>query len=388
MEFNTFENMKQYDYIFAGTGLAALMTVYELLQRDYFRSHRILLLDSETKNSNDRTWCFWDQADTFAEIAAHNWHSIRFTNSKFTRKMEITPFQYRQIRSKDFYAFVFDLISQHSQVDVLQEKVISITEMQSGALVQTDFNQYQGQLVFNSILDWKIMQQQSKYPLLQQHFVGWFIQSKEAVFNPEQAIFMDFSVEQKGNTRFMYVLPTSSNEALVEYTLFSKDLLPKEEYESEIQKYIQKLGITDYKIVEREQGNIPMTSYPFWKHNTKNCINIGSAGGWTKASTGFTFKNTTKKAKQLADYLEHKTPKPFQFQRKFWLYDLLLLDILHDNNAQGSRIFSSIFSSANPQLILRFLDEETTIWEDLQLIWHCPKRLFVRAILKRILRVF
>jgi lycopene beta-cyclase len=232
------------------------------------------------------------------------------------------------------------------------------------------------------------MQQQSKYPLLQQHFVGWFIQSKEAVFNPEQAIFMDFSVEQKGNTRFMYVLPTSSTEALVEYTLFSKDLLPKEEYESEIQKYIQKLGITDYKIVEREQGNIPMTSYPFWKHNTKNSINIGSVGGWTKASTGFTFKNTTKKAKQLVDYLDHKTTKPFQFQRKFWLYDLLLLDILHDDNAQGSRIFSSIFSNANPQLILRFLDEETTIWEDLQLIWHCPKRLFVRAILKRILRVF
>ena len=380
--------MKQYYYIFAGTGLAALMTLYELLQRDYFKSHRILLLDSETKNNNDRTWCFWDQADTFSEIASHNWHSIRFTNSNFTREMAIAPFQYRQIRSRDFYAFVFDVISQHSQVDVVQEKVISITETESAAVVQTESNQYQGKLVFNSILDWKIMQQQSKYPLLQQHFVGWFIQSKEAVFNPKQAIFMDFSVEQKGNTRFMYVLPTSSSEALVEYTLFSKELLPKEEYESEIQTYIQKLGISDYKIVEREQGNIPMTSYPFWKHNTKKCINIGSVGGWTKASTGFTFKNTTKKAKQLADYLENKTPNPLQLNRKFWLYDLLLLDILHDDNAQGSRIFSSIFSSANPQLILRFLDEETTIWEDLQLIWHCPKRLFVRAILKRILRVF
>jgi lycopene beta-cyclase len=380
--------MQHYNYIFTGSGLSALMTVYQLILSGKCKDKTILLLDENPKKSNDRTWCFWDQAETFSEIASHNWHSIRFTNSKFTREMDIVPFQYRQIRSKDFYAFVFDLIFQHSQVDVLQEKVISITEMQSGALVQTDSNQYQGQLVFNSILDWKIMQQQTKYPLLQQHFVGWFIQSKEAVFNPEQAIFMDFSVEQKGNTRFMYVLPTSANEALLEYTLFSKDLLPKEEYEAEIQKYIQKLGISDYEIVEREQGSIPMTCFPFWKANTKHCISIGSAGGWTKASTGFTFKNTTKKAKQLVDYLEHKTAKPFQFNRKFWFYDLLLLDILHDDNAQGSRIFSSIFSNANPQLILRFLDEETTIWEDLQLIWHCPKRLFVRAILKRILRVF
>jgi lycopene beta-cyclase len=83
---------------------------------------------------------------------------------------------------------------------------------------------------------------------------------------------MDFSVEQKGNTRFMYVLPTSKTEALLEYTLFSKELLSKEEYETEIQKYIENLGITEYEIIEKEQGNIPMTCYPFWKHNTKNII--------------------------------------------------------------------------------------------------------------------
>jgi len=95
----------------------------------------------------------------------------------------------------------------------------------------------------------------------------------------------------------MYVLPTSANEALLEYTLFSKDLLAKEEYETEIQNYIQKLGITEYEIIEKEQGNIPMTCYPFWQHNSKNILNIGSAGGWTKASTGYTFKNTVKKWK-------------------------------------------------------------------------------------------
>jgi lycopene beta-cyclase len=380
--------MKQYDYIFAGTGLATLLTVYELLQRDYFSQHRILLLDAETKNSNDRTWCFWDDAATFSGIASHNWESIRFTNSNFTREMAIAPYQYRQIRSRDFYAFVFDIISKHSQVEVAQEKVISITETADAALVQTEANLYKGQIVFNSMLDWKVLQNQTKYPLLQQHFVGWFVQTKEAVFTPDCATFMDFSVAQQGNTRFMYVLPTSPTEALLEYTLFSRELLPNSEYEAAIKTYLQDLNITDYTLVEREQGSIPMSCYPFWKANSKHCISIGSAGGWTKASTGFTFKNSTKKAKQLADYLEHKTAKPFKLQRKFWFYDLLLLDILHDDNAQGSRIFSGIFSSAKPQLILRFLDEETSIWEDLQLIWHCPKRLFVRALFKRLFRTF
>lgn len=198
---------------------------------------------------------------------------------------------------------------------------------------------------------------------------------------------MDFSVEQRGNTRFMYVLPTSSTEALLEYTLFSKDLLSKEEYENEIQNYIQKLGITDYEIVEKEQGNIPMTSYKFWKHNTKNIINIGSVGGWTKASTGYTFKNTIKKSKALINFLSKESDfRKFHKTDKFWFYDLLFLDVLYRRNDLGSKVFSSLFKKGNPTLIFKFLDEETTFWEDLQVIWKCPKGLFVNALLMRIFK--
>jgi hypothetical protein len=50
---------------------------------------------------------------------------------------------------------------------------------------------------FNSIYDKEGVESQTKYPVLQQHFIGWFIKSKEPVFNPDQATFMDFSVEQK-----------------------------------------------------------------------------------------------------------------------------------------------------------------------------------------------
>jgi lycopene beta-cyclase len=198
---------------------------------------------------------------------------------------------------------------------------------------------------------------------------------------------MDFSVEQKGNTRFMYVLPTSKTEALLEYTLFSKDLLLKEEYESEIKKYIENLGITEYKIIEKEQGTIPMTCYPFWKHNTKNVINIGSAGGWTKASTGYTFKSASKKSKSLVQFLKSESDfSKFHRKDKFWFYDLLLLDILSSKNELGSKIFSSLFKTGNSTVIFKFLDEETTIWEDLQVIWKCPKMIFVKALIGRILK--
>jgi lycopene beta-cyclase len=377
--------MKHYNYIFTGSGLSALMTVYEMILSRKFNDKTILLLDENPKKSNDRTWCFWDNSVLFDEIISKKWDIALFADSNFQRNLDLNPYQYKMICGLDFYNLVFDLISKQENIHFANQKVIDFEELENHCIVKTENENYTCNKIFNSIYNPNLVKNQSKYPLLQQHFIGWFIKSKKEVFDKNTATFMDFSVEQRGNTRFMYVLPTSSSEALLEYTLFSKDLLSKEEYENEIKDYIQKLGITDYEIIEKEQGTIPMTSYKFWKHNTKNIINIGSVGGWTKASTGYTFKNTVKKSEVLIKFF-YKEPDFRKFHRmdKFWFYDLLFLDVLYRRNDLGSKVFSSLFKKGNPKLIFKFLDEETTLWEDLQVIWKCPKGLFVRALFRRI----
>ena len=383
--------MKHYHYIFTGSGLSALMTVYEMILSGKFKDKTILLLDENPKKSNDRTWCFWDNSSLFDEIISKKWDVALFADENFQRDLVLHPYQYKMIRGLDFYNLVFDLISKQENIHFTNQKVTDFEELGNHCIVKTDSEgseqNYTCNKIFNSIYNSNLVKSQSKYPLLQQHFIGWFIKSKEEVFDKNKATFMDFSVEQRGNTRFMYVLPTSSTEALLEYTLFSKDLLSKEEYENEIQIYIQKLGITEYEIIEKEQGNIPMTSYQFWKHNTKNIINIGSVGGWTKASTGYTFKNTTKKSKKLIQFLSNQSDfRKFHKMDKFWFYDLLFLDVLYRRNDLGSKVFSSLFKKGNPTLIFKFLDEETTFWEDLQVIWKCPKGLFIRALFGRIFK--
>jgi lycopene beta-cyclase len=377
--------VKHYHYIFTGSGLSAMMTVYEMILSGKFQDKTILLLDENPKKTNDRTWCFWDSKSIFPNQVATKWNSAWFKNSAFERKLNLDPYQYKMVKGLDFYNLIFDLISKQENIHFVNQKVLDFEELGNHCIVKTESESFTCNKIFNSIFNPNLVQSQTKYPLLQQHFVGWFIKSKEEVFEKETATFMDFSVEQRGNTRFMYVLPTSSTEALLEYTLFSKELLPKSEYEDEIVKYIQKLGITEYEIVEKEQGNIPMTCYPFWKHNTKNILNIGSAGGWTKASTGYTFKNTTKKAKQLVSFLDNNFDfRKFQKRDKFWFYDLLLLDILDQKNHLGSTIFSSMFQKGNATVMFKFLDEETTFLEDLQVIWKCPKGLFIKALFGRI----
>ncbi len=379
--------MQHYHYIFTGSGLSALMTVYEMLLSGKFEDKSILLIDENTKKVNDRTWCFWDEDNLFDEIVSKNWNQAIFANEKFNRVLELTPYQYKKINGLDFYELVFKKISEHKNIHFLNQKVVDFTELGNHCIVKTKEETFTCNKIFNSIYHPEVVTAQSKFPLIQQHFVGWFIKSNEDVFTPNCATFMDFSVEQKGNTRFMYVLPTSKTEALLEFTLFSKDLLFKEEYESEIKKYIENLGITEYEIIEKEQGNIPMTCYPFWKHNTKSIINIGSAGGWTKASTGYTFKNASKKSKALVQFLKSESDfSKFHKKDKFWFYDLLLLDILSSKNELGSKIFSSMFKAGDSSVIFKFLDEETSFSEDLQVIWRCPKMVFVKALFGRIFK--
>jgi lycopene beta-cyclase len=393
--------IQHFNYIFTGTGLSALMTVYKMVLSGRFSDKSILLLDQDSKKTNDRTWCFWAEEETlWNSIVSKKWDLALFANEDFKRDFALKPYQYNQIRGLDFYHFVFQEISKHSNITFLNEKVTDINELETHVFVGTEANRYTCDSLFNSIYTKAFALSQTKYPVLQQHFIGWFVKTDVEVFNPEQATFMDFSVEQRGNTRFMYVLPTSKTEALIEYTLFSEKLLPKEEYENEIQIYLEKLGIQQYEILEKEQGSIPMTSYPFWKKNTKRVLNIGTAGGWTKASTGYTFRNSDKKSSDLVQFLDPspevsgsirittESPKMSSFHKKnrFWFYDLLLLDILHRHNELGSAIFSSMFRKGSPALIFKFLDEETSLLEDLQVILKCPKMPFIKALFRVIFR--
>lgn len=380
--------MQHYTFIFAGAGLSSLMTVYEMIQSGLFSQQKILLIDSNSKKTNDRTWSFWDkESGAFDSIVSQKYESAFFKTNRFSRKLNLEPYLYKSIRGVDFYNKIFDLVRQQPNVEFLEAKISNYSEMNDGVEVQTSVGNFFGEKLFNSLYNPNLVAAQTNYPLVQQHFIGWFIKTKEAVFTPETATFMDFSIDQKQTTRFMYVLPTSETEALLEYTLFSPILLKKEEYETGIADYIKNLGITEYEILEKEQGNIPMTCYPFWKHNTQNILNIGSAGGWTKASTGYTFKNTTKKSKEVVKFLQnHSDFRKFHKKNKFWFYDLLLIDILFRRNEIGSTIFSSMFKKVKASLIFKFLDEETSLWEDLKVIWQCPKMPFLKALAGRILK--
>jgi lycopene beta-cyclase len=379
--------MSQYDYIITGSGASGLMLAYRMANDSFFDNSSILIIDREKKNSDDRTWCFWENGKgEWDDLLHKSWDKIVFKSNLYQNTIPLQSYTYKMIRSAKFYKKLWNSIDAKNNISFIEANVVSVLDTSEGTIVETSTGKYHAVKLLNSVdFDQKYTQQE-KYPVLLQHFIGWFVETKKNQFDDSAATFMDFTVDQKRNTRFMYVLPVSANKALFEYTLFSKDVLLKEEYEQELQKYLELKSITDYTIIEKEKGVIPMTSFKFWRDNSKNILNIGTVGGWTKASTGYTFKNTSKQTLQLISFL--KSDNDFTNYRKktrFWFYDLLMLDVLANHNHIGSKLFSKLFQRNSLKNIFRFLDEETSFIEDLRIMLSMPPLRFIVALFRRVL---
>ncbi|APY07520.1 lycopene cyclase [Winogradskyella sp. J14-2] len=389
--------MTNYDYIILGAGASGLMLAYRMALDEFFDDKSILIIDKETQKGNDRTWCFWENGiGEWDGILTKTWSKIYFGSDNFKREINILPYQYKMIRSKDFYNSLWDIVCKKSNFTFQLTNITSFQETKSGAEVVTveregitgpilKETKYQCKKVFTSLSNFEAFNFQEKYPVINQHFLGWFIKTEDAVFDDTTATFMDFTVPQKGNTRFMYVLPLDTKTALIEYTLFSKNLLSRSDYEAAIKQYLTEKGINNYRIIESEIGSIPMTSYKFSQLNTKHILNIGTAGGWTKASTGYTFRNTSKNTRALVEFLKTDNDlRKFHKKSKFWFYDLIFLDVLANHNEEGAVLFASMFKKADVKTIFKFLDEESTIYEDLRIILSVPPKRFIQSFFKRL----
>ncbi len=373
-----------YDYIIAGAGCAGLSLLLRMQQSDFFKEKKILLLDADDKKKNDRTWSFWEtNPGLFQPIVCKEWSQIDFYGQSFSARLDIAPYLYKMIRGNDLYQFVFSKISSWPNVVFKQEKVARAYSENGRGYVQTSSAIYNAQYVFNSIL-FKPHLLQSKGSLLQ-HFKGWMITTEKDVFNSNTATFMDFRLRPVAENTFVYVLPLSSRKALVEYTVFSPELLKDDEYVSGLQNYIQQyLGIDDYKIEEEEFGVIPMSTCTF-PQVASAIVNIGTAGGQTKSSSGYTFQFIQKHSAAIAGALmngDHPAGKPSFFDKRFTLYDHTMLQVLYNRKLTASQIFSDLFQQNKPQLIFKFLDNETTIGEELKIMNSVPSHIFLPAALK------
>lgn len=387
---NPFTSAKEYDFIFAGYGAAASLVLLQLHRKNALDKISILIIDPEKKNKNDKTFCFWaNEEDAIVKdlrnLIKHTWSSVSIENTDHT---SLAPLSYHHISSIDLYNEVKELEKIYHW-DRLISPVERISVDKIGSYVVVNNATIRGKRIFDSRTPSYEKVRKAETHIFQS-FVGWEIETYQQIENPSTCRLMDFEVEQGSFTQFMYVLPFSSNKALVELTRFGSEILNESEAEQQLKEYIQ-THFGEFKKLSVEIGCIPMSNAKIINEKLKDVVSLGARNYKVKPSTGYAFKNMYEQARELVDDLinfnetkELNVQHVNALQGRFAFYDSLLLHILQHKPHTGKKIFQSLFKGVEINKVLRFLDQKTSLSEEIMIFMKLPWKPFIYALFHNI----
>jgi len=355
--------MKEFDYIIMGGGCAGLSLAYELEINNKLINKTLALIEPRNEYKRDKTWSFWKTFDhNFNDCVIKNWNNFSINTNSDSHELRSEKFPYQSIDSGLFYKKINKTLSLNKNIKFYK----NINEINTN-----------NSLIFNSVPETNA--DKSK---LWQHFQGVEIETSKNIFDDEIINLMDFNCDQRNNVHFFYTLPFAKNRALIETTWLS-DLNNNflTDYDSQVKNYIEvNLGIIDYTFRYKEKGAIPLF-YPLNKIE-RNKINIGSAGGMTRISTGYTFLNIQEHSKYICRNIDNiEKVKIYAIEKKYQFLDNIFLKVLKDNPEKMPNIFYKMFKSS-PNTVIKFLSNKSNFLEDLLIILKMPKWIFIKALFK------
>ena len=353
--------MKEFDYIIIGGGCAGLSLAYELETHDKLKDKNLAIIEPRDEYKRDKTWSFWKVfPHNFEDCVKKSWNNFTINSPNETKYIECKTTPYQTIDSELFYNKILSKLKLNKNITFFK----NINEVNKS-----------NSIIFNSVS--KYDDQKNK---LWQHFCGVEIETDKEFFDDEIFNLMDFACDQRNKVHFFYTLPFTKNKALVETTWISElDNDSLKDYDQQIDNYLSNhLNIRNCKINYKEEGAIPL----FRQKSIKklNEINIGSAGGMTRLSTGYTFLNIQEQSKYIRENIDNiNKVKLFQINKKYDFLDNIFLKVLKKNSSQMGNIFYKMFDSS-PSSIINFLSNKSSLFEDLEIISKMPKSIFIKQL--------
>ena len=378
------------DLIIAGAGCAGLSALWHVM-RSVGRDRRIVVIDRDFEPVDDRTWSFWGTlAMPVAGLADRTWDQVRvrFPGWETTQQLrgpawpgEPTRRSYTRVRRRDYDMAILEEARQRPNVRFVAHDIVDIRDESDGGVVEFDEGELRAPVVFQSAhLSPDANAAAVRHPL-RQHFGGWEVRTERPVFDPDVVTLMDFDTRQHDGTSFFYVLPDQPDRALVEHTMFSLDPRPDEFHDDQIRARLDMLGAGDVSIERREYGSIPMEDRSLGQRWGAHIWNIGTVGGRTKPTTGYTFQRIHAQTRHLVDgWASGRGPHPLPgAPARFGFADRVLLNILHHHPDLGRPIFERLFLTTSIDDVLTFLDEQSSLAADARMMSRLPWSPFVRA---------
>jgi lycopene beta-cyclase len=376
-----------------GAGLSLVLALERTARRAGARQPSIAVVDPVHRREQDRTWCCWSAAGHLldhrvaADLPVHrSWSRMELVD-RFSRSQtyDLGARHYQMVRSSDFYAAADEALARLGPSGAVRvtEAVVAVDDGPQHAVVRAGAAVIQARWVFDSR---PAAPRRPGSTMLLQHFRGWTVRFDQPLLDPEVATLMDFRVPQPARgVAFGYCLPLDDRRALVEYTEFGRERLSSPAYDVALRGYLRQRwdlqpgrGVAVESV---EDGVIGMTDAPFARRVGQRVFRLGSAGGATRPSTGYTFATMQRQADGIAArLLDGRTPmppRPYPARHR-WM-DAVLLRALDRGYLNCPDLFTQLFADNPSPRVLRFLDGRSGPLEELALMRSTPTLPMLRA---------
>ena len=284
------------DFTIVGAGLSGLLTAWYALKVN--PNLTVTIIEASARIGGDHTWSF-NQSDIredlqsfIAPFIAHSWPRY---DVKFPKRKRTLDIAYCTGNSDTLRAAVQPYIDAgrlRLRLNTAVQHVTStVITLDSGEVIHTPW-----------VIDARGFEPRDDVFLGYQKFVGRTIRTKSP-HGLKHPIIMDATVPQLGGYRFVYCLPFTDHEVLVEDTYYTDGKeLSENEVAARVDDYIQAQGWGEHELIRQEKGVLPITlafdgaRFETFSNAAGRATPLGIRAGYYHAVTGYSFPQALKSA--------------------------------------------------------------------------------------------
>lgn len=376
---------ERFDAVIAGGGLGGLSLAAHLATRGW-ADRSVVVIDEGGQGPLATCWASWSARPGLLHSAVSRaFRQVAVHAGGNSLVLPLGPYRYRVVRRPDLYRAVMGLLAGCPGFAVRTGRVERVRDGIDLAEVTVDGEGLGSSWVFDSVsppsrdtpVDARLA------------FTGWEVHCDRPTFDPHTPILFDFRTPQFDGARFVYVLPDAPHRALVELTEFvPRHASPSASADRHgaLAAYLRDvLGSRAYTVARIESAVLPLRAYPPTRAG-RRVLRIGASAGLVKATTGYAYERIQRDSAAIARSLA-RHGHPFDVpssRRRHRLLDAVLLDVLDREPAQLERAFARLFSANPAERLLRFLDEDSNLRDELRLVISLPPAPYLRAMATRL----
>ena len=303
-----------WDIILVGGGLANGLIALRLRQQR--PALRVLLLEADSQPGGNHTWSFHegditpDQHRWIAPLLAHRWQGY---DVRFPRLNRTLAGEYLSITSARFAAVLTETLGESLQTDA------AVTDITPETVTLADGTRFWA----SAVIDGRGYTPDKHLNTGSQSFLGqqWRLRQPHGLTRP---ILMDATVNQQGGYRFVYTLPISATELLIEDTHYiDAARLHLSAARQNIADYARQQGWYLESLIREEQGHLPIMlagDFPaYWQARDKQPC-CGLRAGLFHATTGYSLPHAVALADAIAGSAEFSAAAVFSVIHRYALH--------------------------------------------------------------------